>query len=434
MQLERDIRAARSLESFGFVICNGLKKLVQYDSALMLVNERNKGCTTQQVTTVSGVSMFDTEAPLVKLSQSLVNSKQLRLQDTELHTSERLPEQFSQSLTELQLQEIVTVVLVPGRITLVLIRHRGWRAKELQLLQQVAEPAGHAARPLLNIQKPRRLSLSVMRSRKSFFLGLALALLLAFIPVPQSVIATGEISAKSPTVVASGINGVIKEILVAPNEQVSLGQPLVRYDATELTLQRDTLREELGLAQEQLRKATQQNLNSGRGEITSRFSDLQTQVELKSIELEYIEEMMQRLEIKASSNGVVLFSRAEDWVGRSVITGEKIMEIADSTDQQFEIWLAANDAIDLPVDSSVKFFPDAFPLRSFKGAVQSTSFYATQNSVGTLAYRVLAKPDKPNERMRLGMKGTFRLYGDKVALGYYLFRKPLSAVRKAIGV
>ena len=434
MQIERDLRSAQTLESFGFVVCNSVKKLIQFDSALMLVNRANQIGQTQQVTTISGVSTFDSEAPLVKLSQAVVNANELNLEDTELHSADQLPEYPSKLLTDLQFHEMVTVVLIPARISLVFVRHQRWRAKELQLLQQISEPAGHAVQPLLNTQIRNRYSISKLCSQKTWWLGFVLVLALAFLPVSQSVIATGEISAKSPAIVASGLNAVVKEILVEPNDSVTAGQTLIRYDDTDLTLQRETLYEELGLAQEQLRKSTQHSLNNSLDEQNNRAADLQSQVDLKTIELAYIEKMMQRLEIKAPSSGVALFSRAEDWVGRSVVTGEKIMEIADSSQQQFEIWVATSDAIDLPIGGAVKFFPDAFPLRSLNGSVESTSYFATETTSNTLAYRVLAKPDEHDKKMRLGMKGAFRLYGDRVALGYYLFRKPLSAIRRGIGV
>jgi len=121
MQFERDLRSAQTLEAFGFVVCNSVKKLVSFDSALLLVNQASDVRATQSVTTVSGVSQFDTQAPLVKLSQLLVNSSELDIQDTELHRVNHLPEQFSEQLAQVQLQELVTVVLIPGRITLVFI-------------------------------------------------------------------------------------------------------------------------------------------------------------------------------------------------------------------------------------------------------------------------------------------------------------------------
>jgi len=172
--------------------------------------------------------------------------------------------------------------------------------------------------------------------------GLALV---SFVPVPQSIIASAEVTARTPDVVTAGLNGVIEEILVRPNQTVNAGQLLVRFDNTDLTHRKNTLQQELALAEERLRKARQQTLNTTVEK--SEFAELVSEIELKRLELNYVNETMNRLEIRADSDGVVLFSRKQDWMGRSVATGEKIMEIAAADDNQFEIWVAANDAIDI---------------------------------------------------------------------------------------
>ncbi len=52
-----------------------------------------------------------------------------------------------------------------------------------------------------------------------------------------------------------------------------------------------------------------------------------------------------------------------------------------------------------------------------------------------LAFRViadLAATDTPPPR--LGARGTAQLFGDRVPLGFYLFRRPISALRQRIGL
>ena len=61
-------------------------------------------------------------------------------------------------------------------------------------------------------------------------------------------------------------------------------------------------------------------------------------------------------------------------------------------------------------------------------------FFASQAATGELAYRVVAEPADNENTLRLGMKGTARLYGDKVSLAYHVLRKPISAIRKNVGV
>lgn len=433
IQFERDARDSKSTDALAFVACNRIRSLVKYDSALFLTAGING---RQRVEYVSGVSSFDPQAPLVVFAERLVNSSDVSLQDTAVHSAVRLPQQFEQDLYDIQLDEVVTATLVAGKSTMVFVRQEPWQLPELQLIQQTAEVTGHAFSALQQNPESSVSRLLFGGWRSASRVAVVAAVLCAFIPVRQSVIAAGQITAKSPTVVTSGLNGVVRDVMVSPNEVVTKGQLLVKFDDTELRLQKNTLMEELSLAREHLRKAQQQSLSGADSNSTSRnrFSQLQSRIELKSLELAYIEDMMNRLDVRARSNGVAVFSRTQDWIGRSVVTGEKIMEIADASDQQFEIWVAANDAIDLPAGGAVKFFPDAFPLNSVKGSVESVSYFASTSDKDTLAYRVLASVAQTNSQVRLGMKGTVRLYGDRVALAYYLFRKPLSAIRKTVGL
>ncbi len=52
---------------------------------------------------------------------------------------------------------------------------------------------------------------------------------------------------------------------------------------------------------------------------------------------------------------------------------------------------------------------------------------------GTHAYRVRATLDAPAPQ-RSGMKGTARLEGEEVKLGYWVMRRPLAAVREFFGL
>ena len=251
-------------------------------------------------------------------------------------------------------------------------------------------------------------------------------------PIRQSIIAEGEITARSPSIVSTSVQGVIKEVLVRPNQRVNEGQVLVRLDSTEYEHKKNTIHKELDLANERLRKAMQEAL--GKQSRKNVLAELKSEVSLKKLELAYLEDVGVRMELKAGRDGIVLFGSPKDWVGRAVNAGEKIMELAAGDDKQFEIWVAANDAIELDRDSAVKFFPDANPLESVEGSVETVSFFATNSEEGVMSYRVLGNIGEDSETTRLGMKGTARIYGEKVSLAYFLFRKPLSAVRQTAGI
>ncbi len=436
IQFEQEIRNATSIEALGFTACNYLRRLLAYDVALLLL-EKSK---SQRVLSISGVSDFDPRSPLVTAVESLCNNPQVPLQSAHVHLTRELPRDTAQKLSDIQLQQVATVGLKPvngkhnnsKNSTLVLTRDKPWQKHEIQLLQQVGDVLAHAISAL---QKSRRMPLIktlIPGVKPDWRWAVCGLLLVSIIPVPQSVVASAEVTAKSPLVVASGLNGVVEEILVRPNEQVTKGQLLLRFDSTDLSHRKNTLQQELSLAQERLRKARQHSLNSTIER--SEFAELESQIELKQLELDYINESITRLELRADSDGVVLFSRAQDWMGRVVSTGEKIMEIADAEDNQFEIWVAANDAIEINEGRAIKFFPDAQPLQSVKGSIDSVGFFATLSNTDELAYRVVAAPSDEQDTLRLGMKGTARLYGKKVSLAYHVLRKPISAIRKTVGV
>lgn len=454
IQLERDLRAASTEKALGFVLTNYLHKLLSYDVALLALDNNSRSMRKPigkrsnhdyKVSTVSGVSEFDQDAPLVLFSEQLANQRDIQLHDTQIHTKDTLPSALRHSFAQLEFSELVTVKMDKGNALAVLWRNTEWQISELQLLQQVSDVASHSLQALQGsgpISITSRIKHSISTLIRPSWRWVACGIVaLSFLPIKQSVIASGEVAPALPTVVAAGLDAVVKDIQVIPNQHVLKDQVLVNFDGSILTHERSTIAAEVDLAKEKLRKARQQSLNSTLDGNT--FSELETQINLKQLELDFIDEQMSRLQISAPRDGIVLFTRKKDWEGRAVMTGEKIMEIAGTDDNQFEIWLAANDAIGLESGSKVKFFPDANPLYSVDGEVKQVGYFAASSKNNEHAYRVVATRQAPSNSdetakqsttLRLGMKGTFRLYGKQVRLGYHLLRKPLSAVRRTLGV
>ena len=51
-----------------------------------------------------------------------------------------------------------------------------------------------------------------------------------------------------------------------------------------------------------------------------------------------------------------------------------------------------------------------------------------------LAYRVEASIVEPEIDVRIGLQGSAKIYGSKVSLFFYLFRRPISALRQFTGL
>lgn len=447
LQLERDCRAAVNLQALGFVVCNGPHSLISYDVALLLSAESGRA----RVLTVSGVSEFDSQAPTVLMAESLINTTKEPLTGAQIHDATSLQNVVSSDLVNLGFSACVSLTLPDTSSVLIILKKSAWSARELQVLLQFSEVAGHAM-AALHQRESRSLFANVSLKRKQSghravglspiqgllrpSLVLALILGIGSFPVSQSIIAPAEITASASQVIGAGLNGVIKQIWVKPNASVKRGDRLVTFDATEILSQQQRLDKELALAEENLRKARQSTLSTAGS--PALLNEFETRIALKKLELEFTQEQAERLEIRSPSNGIVRFSRVSDWEGRAVATGEKVMEIADADGKLFEIMVAVDDAINLPAGSSVKFFPDAYPLQSMDARVDSMSFFAVKVDDAAMAYRVLAEPDPGGDQsgrpLRLGMQGSARLYGEDVPLAYYLFRKPMGAIRRYVGI
>jgi len=412
---ERDVRAAIDRDALAMVVCNTFARVLSNDVAILLAPRRGR----DRVVCVSGVSDFDSEAPIVTLA--------------ERHCAPA-PDAIDAEWNELGLDAVLRIPLADQGALLVL-RKAPFREAERRIALEAGEVVAHALRTLSPARGGDRLGGRYLRESPLLRRGAVAAALIALtlLPVRQSVLAQAEIIPARPDVVAAGMDGVIRDILVAPSERVTRGQLLVRLDDSELQHERRRTEAELDLLREQRREAGQSTL--GRRDGGARLARLDAQIDLKALDLSFLDERLERVEIRAGDDGVAMFSREQDWLGRAVRTGDRIMEVAVDAERRIEAWVAVNDAIELGDGDALRFFPDAFPLDTLDGTVDTVSFFARRDDAQALAYRVVADLENAtDEAARLGMKGSVRLYGERVALGYYLLRKPAAAARRWVGI
>jgi len=110
------------------------------------------------------------------------------------------------------------------------------------------------------------------------------------------------------------------------------------------------------------------------------------------------------------------------------------MEIVDPDQVQFRIDLPVDDAIVLTDDAEVEVFLHADPLTSINARITKASFNAYLTPANVLAYRIDAEMVEPNTNARIGLQGSARIHGTEVSLFFYIFRRPLSALRQFIGL
>ncbi|MDM0107952.1 HlyD family efflux transporter periplasmic adaptor subunit [Variovorax sp. J22R24] len=267
--------------------------------------------------------------------------------------------------------------------------------------------------------------------RHAFVVLLALAALM-LLPVRQTVLAPAEVVSLNAQVISSPIDGVIERMQVRPNQAVEIGTPLFTLDETTLRSRAEVLGKEVAVADAEFMAASQRAFDNPQSK--NELTLLNAHARQRRAELAAVETQLKRTQVLSPRAGVAVFSDPNDWLGKPVVTGERILHVADPRQPAMRVQLPVADAIALEPGAKVTLFLTAYPLDPLQGQILETSYQAKASDEGVSSYRLLASIEDAPAHARLGLHGTAKLYGERVILGYYLLRRPLAAVRAWTGL
>ena len=259
----------------------------------------------------------------------------------------------------------------------------------------------------------------------AIFIGLS-------IPIRLSVLAPGEVVALNSFAVAAPQDGVISAVHVQPNTVVKVGDLLFSLDNTTVTSRLDVAAKTLSIARADALSAQQRAFNDlkSKGEIASTIG----RVREKEAELASVEALMARVEVRAQRDGIAIYGDPNDWIGRPVQTGERVMQLANPRDAGVLVWLPVHEALNLDIGAPMRLFLHIDPLNPLSATLLQTSFQPVLSPEGVSAYRIKGEFEEGVERPRIGLRGTVRISGKWATLGYYFFRRPVTAVREWTGL
>lgn len=259
---------------------------------------------------------------------------------------------------------------------------------------------------------------------------------LMFFPVRLSTLATAEVVALNTFSVAAPQDGVVNSFLVQPNSQVKVGDVLFTLDDTSIINRYEVANKALAIARADALAAEQRAFDDIKAKAILAANI--GRVREKEAELASIKALMARVEIKAERDGIAIFTDANDWIGRPVQTGERVIQLADPQDAGLLMWLPVKDALNIEPGAPIKVFLHTKPLEPIGGTLLQTSYQATMSPEGIASYRLKGKFETPSGEAgsglpRIGLRGTARVSGSWSNLGYYLFRRPIAALREWVG-
>lgn len=435
LTLQRKAQAAKSRAEIGFLLANDSQLLVPYRNAVLwLYRAKRRG----RIEAMSGVPLPARDGPYghwaAKLCRFLGHDSRATPKVVTADTApEALRRQWREHFPAQALWLPVTGAAGRPIGALLLGRDQSWPERDIRLLTSWADAAGLALDAVVS-NEALPLRLWRFLAARGAHLAAAAALVAAaglFVPVQLTVQGAAEVIPLQALVVRAPINGVIDEIAVRPNAPVSAGALLVRFDDREIRAKLDVVRHGLELAQAEYRLAQQAAITSR--EAQANLNILRERIEQRRAEVVQAERLLERVELRADRDGVAVLADAEGLKGRPVRVGERILSVADPTRAELEIWIAAADSIALPDGASVDFFLNVEPGRPRPARLAYVSYQAVNSPAGILAFRATARFAEGEAPPRIGLRGTAKLHGDKVPLGYYLLRRPLAAAREIIG-
>ncbi len=432
LNLHQEARQAQNPEALRFFLVNQTRRMVAYQQAVFLTIAPSGKARLEAV---SNIAVPERDAPFTRWLEAAASAIATGADARSLHTVSptEVPPALARDWGQWGPAQALWVPLrgPDGTVTAALwfARDDVWTEGETVLLGQLAGGYGHAWWALTH--SGRR---SGLRARKGLW-ALAVVTLLAgvlAIPVPQSTLAPAEVAPRDPLIVSAPLEGVIERFLVQPNEPVSAGQPLFSFEATVLKSRLEVARKALASAEAELLTASQGAFADPQSK--ARVAQLKTQVELRRAEMDFAREMMDRVTVKAERTGIAVFTDANDWLGKPVAVGERILTLADPQAAEVDVHVPVNDAIVLEEGAEVSLYLNVDPLRPLRATVAHASYEPGLTQSGVLAYRVRADLAPGQPTPRIGLRGTAKIQGERVPLAFYLFRRPLAALRQTVGL
>ncbi len=437
--LEQQLRKASDLAQLSYTLVNQTHNCVPYIQAVLLVGERLQ---RPQVVAVSDLPTVDYTSPYVAWVEQLCRTvirQGLAEKQTLLRPSD-LGSDLAKEWRELEVPDFM--LWQPLRIearndeiagVLLLLRDSGWSEAEQSVMQHLAGSAGHALFALRRGQHFSRLRTN-LRHRKVWLVSMLALLLVMSLQVRLSTLAPVEVVPKAPHIVAAPLEGVVRQVVVKPNQQVHPGDVLIRLEESELASTEAVARQALSVAKAELKTVQQGGFLDPTQK--ARLAELEAQVRLKQAEWQFAREQLERSTITADRSGVAVLDNPDEWKGRPVRVGERIMQVADPAQVEFRIMLPVKDSISLISGADVKVFLDNDPLHAWSAHLTESGYEPKTTPDQQLAYRLIAQLSEAeggDEPPRIGLRGTAKVYGDKVSVFFYLFRRPITSVRQWLG-
>ncbi len=274
-----------------------------------------------------------------------------------------------------------------------------------------------------------RLRRALRPRRVALYAAAALLAALMFLRVQES--ANAEFEVRPPRTVSAyaWFDGPIARCYKQDGDRVEKGELVAEYDAAQLAFR-------LANAESQAREI-EKELDLER---SAAFSDrtrlgrvqlIEARLNGARVAVEEAKWYMAHAKLTAPESGTLALAdgRAELLTNRAVRTGDRIFDVYAGDGAVAEILVNERDSSILQGTPEVTLFLYTRPEAAIPGRVLAAGNYPELTEQRVYCYRVRAAMEGAGT-LRYGMRGIAKLRGERVALGYYLFKNLVIHLRR----
>ncbi len=272
--------------------------------------------------------------------------------------------------------------------------------------------------------------LQQLRGRLATWRGIALCLaafaglLLLAVPWPYHVTSQCQVQPVTRRFIVAPYDGTLEKSLVAPGDVVHAGDVLARMDEQEVRWELSSLQADRARAEKERDAAMAGHRTSG-----AQLAELETQ--RLDVEIQLLQHRIENLAIRSPIDGIVVAGDLEKAEGAPLTIGQTLFEVAPLEKMTVEIQIPEEDISYVSPGMPVAISLDAFADDHISGTLQQIHPQAElkENQSVFVAEMELANP---HSRLRPGMNGWAEITSERKSLGWILFHKPWTSVRRAL--
>lgn len=264
-----------------------------------------------------------------------------------------------------------------------------------------------------------------------YYLAFFLLITLFVVRIPLRVAAPCEIVPEKPFVITTPLDGTVAEVLVKPGQDVKKGEILFVYDKREPSEELKAAEKQVEISQAEVDRAATVGLSDPK--TLNELEVLKLKLQKDQIALELVESQVGKLDVEAPEEGIVMIDDPEEWRGKPVKIGEKVLTLSDPTKTKLKIWVPEGDNVIIDPEKNINVILNVSPERELHAKLDFIAFESHIGEGDVPAFLAEALWETPPQDIKLGLKGTAILYGENVSLFYFFIRKPWATMRRLTG-